>query len=509
MHHVNTVRPAFQKLMPLRVLALAALVVLLAMPGRASGQVSPPPVRRPNIVFILADDLGWRDLACFGSTFYETPNLDHLARQGMRFTNAYAACNVCSPTRASIMTGQYPARLHLTDWLPGRPDSPAQKMLRPAILQHLPKDQVTLAAALHEGGYTTGFMGKWHLGPAEFFPEKFGFDLNIAGCSFGQPPSYFSPYRIPTIADGPPGEYLTDRLGAEAAKFIHTNKDRPFFLYLAQYAVHNPQQAKNPIIDRYRAKTLASPSAAPEMKLDLGHQVRQVQNRPVYAAMIQSLDESIGQVMQALIDAGVDQNTIIIFTSDNGGLSTSEGLPTSNVPLRMGKGWNYEGGIREPLIIRWPGVAKAGAVCDHPMISTDYYPTLLDAAALPARPKQHLDGVSIVPLLKGNTIPDRPLFWHYPHYSNQGGGPSGAIRVGQYKLIETYEDNRAELYDLSADPGETHDLSPEMPERAAGILGRLHDWLKSVNAQMPTPNPNYAGPTPGPQTSTQTLLLDD
>ena len=451
--------------------------------------------RRPNIVFILADDYGWRDLGCYGSTFYETPNLDALATGGMRFTNAYAACNVCSPTRASILTGKYPARLHLTDWLPGRPDMPSQKLNRPVILQHLPLEEFTLAEALKEGGYATGFIGKWHLGGPAFYPEKQGFDVNLGGCELGHPPSYFSPYKIPTLPDGPRGEYLTDRLTDEAVKFIGDHKDKPFLLYLAHYAVHNPQQGKAAIVKKYADKAALLPPIADEFALDSGCRVRVVQDKPVYAAMIDSLDQSVGRVLQTLRDLGLEQNTIVIFTSDNGGLSTAEGTPTSNLPLRMGKGWNYEGGIREPLIIRWPGVTKPGSVCDAPMISTDYYPTLLEVAGLPPRPSQHLDGVNIVPLLRGQPMPDRPLFWHYPHYSNQGSGPCGAVRLGNFKLIEWYENDRVELYDLSKDVGEKTDLCTTMPDKAAELRQKLHDWRTSVAAQMPTPNPNYVPPS--------------
>ena len=446
---------------------------------------------RPNIVFILADDYGWRDLSCYGSGFYQTPNLDALAAQGMRFTNAYAACNVCSPTRASIMTGKYPARLHLTDWLPGRPDMPTQKLNRPQILQHLPLEETTIAQAFKEAGYATGFIGKWHLGGPNFYPDKQGFEVNIAGCQLGSPPSYFSPYKIPTLLDGPEGEYLTDRLTDEAVQFIGDHKDKPFFLYLAHYAVHNPQQAKANLLETWADLVSALPADEPEFAMDWGRKVRQVQNRPVYAAMIQSLDESVGRITKTLADLSLEKNTIVVFTSDNGGLSTAEGTPTSNLPLRMGKGWNYEGGIREPLIVRWSGMIKPASVCSAPMISTDYYPTLLEAAGLPMRLMQHIDGVSILPLLKGDHLRERPVFWHYPHYSNQGGPPSGAVRLGNFKLIEFYEDDHVELYDLSHDISEKKDLADTMPEKAKALREMLHDWRKDVDAQMPTPNPDF------------------
>ena len=310
-----------------------------------------------------------------------------------------------------------------------------------------------------------GSIGKWHLGSSDYYPDKQGFDVNIGGCEKGHPPSYFSPYKIPTLPNGPKDEYLTDRLTDEAVKFIDQHKAKPFFLYLAHYAVHNPQQAKPEMVKKYQAKADALP-AGEEFAVDLQHRVRQRQDRPIYGAMIESLDQSIGRIMKKLSDAGLDENTIVIFTSDNGGLSTAEGMPTSNLPLRMGKGWNYEGGIREPLIVRWPGVTPAGSTCHEPMISTDYYPTLLEAVGLPPRPAQHRDGVSIVPLLKGTPMPQRPIFWHYPHYSNQGGGPGGAIRLGDFKLIESYEDDHVELYNLKDDLSEKSDLASKLPDKA-------------------------------------------
>jgi arylsulfatase A-like enzyme len=392
------------------------------------------------------------------------------------------------------MTGKYPARLHLTDWLPGRPDLPSQKLRRPPIQDHLPLDEVTLASALHEAGYTTAFIGKWHLGGKAFYPEHFGFDANIGGCELGHPPSYFSPYKNPTLPDGPKGEYLTDRLTDEAIKFIdraQQTPDKPFLLYLCHYAVHNPQQAKAEAIARYKAKAATHPPAGPEFVTDLGRQVRVVQDQPVYAAMVESLDESVGRIIKALADRGLDRNTVVIFTSDNGGLSTAEGTPTSNDPLRGGKGWPYEGGVREPLIVKWPGMTKPGSVCAAPMISTDYYPTFLEMAGLPLRPAQHLDGVSIVPLLKGEAMLERPIYWHYPHYSNQGGSPCGTIRQGDFKLIEWYEDDRAELFNIHDDIGEKHDLSQQSPEKAAELRKQLKTWREAVKADMPTPNPDY------------------
>lgn len=466
------------------------LLLLSLSPFLPNGEAAE--ARRPNLVFILADDLGGHDLGCYGSTFYETPNLDKFAAQGMRFTHAYAACNVCSPTRASLLTGKYPARLHLTDWLPGRPNRPDQKLNRPIIIDHLPLAEVTFAEAMKDAGYAAGFLGKWHLGGEPYSPDKQGFDLNLGGGALGHPPSYFSPYKIPTLSDGPKGEYLTDRLTEEALKFIEQKKDQPFLLYFSHYAVHNPQQAKPELVAKFQAKLEAMPaSAEPEFISDHGRQVRTRQDKPVYAAMVASLDESVGRVMAKLAELGLEKNTIVVFFSDNGGLSTAEGTPTANRPLRLGKGWNYEGGIREPLLVKWPGVTKPGSVCASPVIATDFYPTFLEMCALPARPQQHVDGVSLAPLLRGGTLPERALFWHYPHYSNQGGPPGGAVRLGDFKLIEHFEEMRTELYNLQDDIGEQTDLAAKFPAKAAAMRDQLHAWRAKVGAQMPSPNPAY------------------
>lgn len=456
---------------------------------------------KPNIIFILADDLGWADLGCYGSTFHETPNLDRLASQGLRFTAAYAACSVCSPTRASIMTGKYPARLHLTDWLPGQSPRPNQKLKRPEFQKFLPLEEVTIAEALKAGGYKTALIGKWHLGDdEEYYPEHQGFDLNIAGSGHGHPPSYFSPYKLPNLTDGPKGEYLNDRLTDEAVKFIEQSKSGPFFLYLPHYAVHTPLQAKADAVEKYKVKAAQLPSSRITFAVELKNMVRQTQDVPVYAAMIESLDENVGRILNKLTELGLDQNTVVIFTSDNGGFATGKGSPACNLPLRMGKGWPYEGGIREPLIVRWPGVTKPGSVAGAPVISTDYYSTLLQIAGLPLRPEQHLDGQSILPILQGGAVPERPLFWHYPHYGSQGGAPNGAVRLGDFKLIEWYEDMRVELYNLKDDIGERNNLAAAIPAKADELRKLLHDWRDVVKAQMPEPNPKYK---PGATDDTQ------
>jgi arylsulfatase A len=458
-------------------LSVAILTLVSAQPALAKDARQP----KLNFVFILIDDMGWKDVGCNGSTFYKTPNIDHLAAQGMRFTNGYAACPVCSPTRASIMTGKYPARLHLTDWLPGRTDRPSQKLLRPQFRQYLPLEEVTIAKALKPLGYASASIGKWHLGGKPYYPEQHGFDLNVGGTERGSPPSYFFPYKnpnfsIPTLPGGREGEYLTDRLTEEAEKFIDQNKDKPFFLYLAHYAVHIPLQAKKDMISKSQAK--AKPGDE--------------QNNPIYAAMVESVDESVGRVMRKLDDLGIADRTVIFFTSDNGGLSVKEGPntpSTSNAPLRAGKGYLYEGGIREPLIVRWPGTAKAGSVCNVPVSSVDFSPTILEMAGLPV---QQIDGVSLISLLKqAGGLKRDALYWHYPHYSNQGGKPGGAILKGDYKLIEFYEDGKLELYNLKDDIGEKTDLASKIPQKAKEMRDMLNEWRKAVDAQMPTPNPDY------------------
>jgi arylsulfatase A-like enzyme len=454
--------------------------------------------RRPNFVFFLADDMGWRDAGCYGSTFYETPNIDRLAKQGMRFADAYAACPVCSPTRASIMTGKYPARLGTTDYFGApQPDTVSRhwtrnKPLLPApYLDHLPLEEATVAKALRQGGYSTYFAGKWHLGGRGYWPEDQGFDINIGGWAAGMPSSYFSPYKNPKLPDGPKGEHLDDRLAAESIKFLQHVGREPFLLYHAFYSVHIPLQAKQDLIGKYEAKREQVTNEGPLFRPEGDRQARQVQEHAVYAAMIETMDRSVGRILDALDRLGLADSTVVFFMSDNGGLSTAEGAPTSNLPLRAGKGWLYEGGIREPMIVKWPGVTRAGSTSNTPVISTDFYPTMLEMAGLPAKPEQHVDGVSLVPLLRqtGSTVA-RAIYWHYPHYGNQGGSPGSAVRIGDWKLIEFFEDHRLELYNLKNDLGEQHNLAVEQGKRAAGLHEKLKAWRAAVGARMPSPNPN-------------------
>jgi len=452
--------------------------------------------KKLNFVFILIDDMGWVDAACYGSTFYETPNIDRLAAEGMRFTDAYAACPVCSPTRASILTGKYPARVNITDWIPGRQFKGArndEKLIGPRFNLQMALKDTTIAEAFKQAGYNTAFIGKWHLGDEMYYPQYQGFDINIAGTSYGWPAGgYFSPYKNPMIEDGPKGEYLTDRLTDDALEFIEAKKDEPFLLYLSHYAVHTPLQSKKQLTEKYETKAAQLPKIEPRFVPEGKKQNRQVQDHAVYAGMIQSTDESVGRIMDKLIELGLADNTVIIFMSDNGGLSTAEGSPTSNLPLRAGKGWLYEGGIREPMIIKWPGVTKSGSICSEAVTSTDFYPTMLEMASLPLLPNQHLDGLSLVPLLTNTgTLNRDAVYWHYPHYSNQGGTPGSAIRAGDYKLIEFYEDNHVELYNLKDDIGEKNNLADKMPQKAQDLRKMLHNWKKQVNARMPESNSGY------------------
>ncbi|MEN9573119.1 MAG: hypothetical protein RL514_974 [Verrucomicrobiota bacterium] len=476
---------------------------------------------KPNFIFILIDDLGRNDLGCYGSKFYRTPNLDRMATQGMKFTDAYSACPVCSPTRASIMTGKYPARLHLTDWLPGRGDLPAQRLARPVINQQLPLAEVTIAERLKAAGYVTAHVGKWHLGGEGFEPQKQGFDINIAGDHTGTPMSYFAPFggkgkdgkqvSMRGLEEAPAGEYLTDRLTNEAEKIIMANKDKPFFLYFAHYAVHTPLRAKADIIAKY-----------PQVAGKAGQQTN-----AIYAAMVESMDDSIGRILKQLDDLKLADNTYVFFTSDNGGLATLEGPGTPatiNSPLREGKGYLYEGGIRVPLLVRGPGI-KPGSTATNAMSSVDYFPTMLELAGLPlgvpavagsasvakspapaeAGTPNVIDGVSLAPLLKdtGTNAP-RPLFWHYPHYSNQGGKPGGAIRDGDFKLIEFYETGRVELFDLKS--GENRNLAedPAHTARVKAMVSKLDTWRIKTGAQMMLPNPAYR---PSPQAADGTITM--
>jgi len=456
----------------LRAVLLFTVVCQLAGLARAQAAAYRP----PNIILILVDDLGWADLGCYGSTFHETPNIDRLAREGVRFTQAYSACTVCSPTRASLLTGKSPARLHITDWIPGH-KRPEAKLRVPDWTQHLATNEWNLAKALKSAGYATISIGKWHLGGPKFYPEQQGFDANIGGTDRGQPPSYVSPYKIQTLPDGPPGEFLTDREAAEACRFIEANRARPFFIYLPHYAVHQPIAGKPGVVAKYRAK--AKPDAP--------------QRNATYAALLESVDDALGRIRSKLDELKLSDRTVLIFTSDNGGLILGgKNAPTSNAPLRSGKGSPYEGGVRVPLLIHWPNRAKAGAICEAPVMSIDLFPTLLEIAGA-KRPLDHpSDGRSLVPLVSGAAALEREaLYWHYPHYHPGGATPYGAIRQGDFKLIEFFEDGRLELFNLKRDPGEQQELAADHPEVAQRLQNQLAAWRKEIGAQMPVANPHY------------------
>jgi arylsulfatase A-like enzyme len=450
---------------------------------------------RPNVVLIVADDLGGTDLSCYGSKFHRTPNLDRFATQGKRFTQAYSASPVCSPTRSALMTGKHPARLHLTDWLPGLGNQSSQKWQQPTIRQALPLEEITLAERFKSAGYSTGIIGKWHLGGEGFEPSKQGFDFNIAGDETGTPLSYIAPFRkglktMPGLKDAPEGQYLTDRLAIEAERFIEHHQNKPFFLYLPHYAPHIPMTAKAETVAKY-PKWDGTPHGR--------------QENPIYAAMLESLDDAVGKVLGALDKAGLAEKTIVIFTSDNGGLAIKAGPntpPTTNAPLREGKGWVYEGGIRVPLIVRWPGPIAPG-VETTPVWAADLPVTIAGLCGLPAG--SGLDGVNLASLLKENKpLEPRALYWHYPHYHNALSWPGGAIRDGDWKLVESYDTGRLELFNLAQDPGESTNLTDREPARVKELASKLADWRSSVGAQMLTPNPHYS---PNPQASNGSITL--
>jgi arylsulfatase A-like enzyme len=479
-------------------LVVLAVLSICAMPCTADTTSVDKPL---NFVFFLVDDLGYMDVGANNpDCFYDTPNVDRLADSGMRFTNGYAACPVCSPTRLSIMTGKYPSRTDATNWFAGRR---AERFAPAPLHDRMDLEETTLAEALKENGYATFFAGKWHLGPTEeFWPEHQGFDVNKGGWKMGGPygpGKYFVPYGNPRLDDGPKGEHLPDRLASEACRFIEQHKEGPFLTYVSFYSVHTPLVAREDLKKKYQARAekrglLDKPQFAAEEQNFLtsrARQVRIVQSHAIYGGMIEAMDLAVGKVLDQLDKLGLAENTAVMFMSDNGGLSTSEGSPTSNLPLRGGKGWLFEGGIREPYIVRWPGVTKPKSTCDVPVTSTDFYPTMLAMAGLPSKPDQHKDGQSLVPLLEGGEQIDREaLYWAYPHYGNQGGFPGGAIRMGDWKLLERYEDGRVHLYNLAEDIGERNDVADQNPERVKAMREKLHAWYQEVDAKFLQPKKN-------------------
>ncbi|WP_442507452.1 sulfatase [Novipirellula sp. SH528] len=468
-------------------LAFLAIVLGLSLVVSASADAQTAAVKanshQPNFVFLLVDDLGWGDFGCYGAEFYETPNIDKLASQGMLFRNAYAACTVCSPSRAAILSGCYPARLHLTDWIAGH-NHPYAKLSVPDWNMRIEHDRVLMPEALKAAGYSTAFFGKWHLMPIgqadfeEHYPTDHGFDLNVGGREWGQPKGrgkYFSPFDMPNLDDGQPGDFLTNKLTDAAVDFLDTtNRDQPFLLYFSYYTLHGPIMAPPELVEKYKQKAKSFANIKNEFL------------NPARAGMVESLDDSVGRLMAKLDEMGIADNTVVVLTGDNGGDNDA-----TTGGLRDFKGFSHEGGTREPLVVKWPGKSKPGSTSDAMVIGTDFYPTFLDIAGLKQRPDQHQDGVSMVPLLTGTAdhLERDTLFWHYPHYHRTK--PYGAIRHGDWKLIEFFENGELELFDLKTDPYETNNLAKTQPEKADQLLQKLKAWRESVDAQMMSENPKY------------------
>lgn len=486
---------------------LTGIIICLFF-SSAAGQKN---TNKPNVLIILADDLGWADLSCYGSSFYETPHLDQLAKEGARFTQFYAASPVCSPTRASVLTGKYPNKTGITDWITGRQAGgkakPYEKLIGPETAYQLQVKEKTIAQYALQNGYRTFFAGKWHLGETENdWPESFGFQTNKGGWSKGSPTGrindstggFFVPYKNPRLSDGPQGEYLTDRLTNECLQFLDQQQEQPFFLFYSLYAVHNPLQAPDSLIKKYRAKQQALGLTSSQrftkdeswMQNEIEWKQRIVQDHPVYAAMIENMDLNIGKILAKLEHLGLDKNTLIIFTSDNGGLSTAEGSPTSNNPLRAGKGWLYEGGIRVPFIMRWKGKIPEKQEIDQPAISNDIYPTIASLMNPKYQIEPTIDGLNLLQSILSKKS-DRTLFWHYPHYSNQGGKPGSAIRKGHYKMIYDYETESMQLFDLAKDPSEQNNIVDQEKKRATQMKTELFRWMEETKSNLPVKNPQY------------------
>ncbi len=455
-------------------------------------------VQTPNVLFILADDLGYHDLSSMGSEYYETPHMDRIAEEGMVFEEGYANSRVCSPSRASIMSGKFTARHGITDWIGARTGTEWRKQGRFNKLlpsengNHLPHEYFTLPEALKEQGYKTFFAGKWHLGDEGSWPEDHGFDINKGGWDKGWPSGgFYAPWENPNLENGPDGESLTIRLANETADFIKDHKDVPFFAFLSFYAVHGPIQTTKEKWTKYRNK--AEELGIAEIGFKMGHflPIRQVQDNPVYGGLVETMDDAVGIVLNTLQELGLDKNTIVIFTSDNGGVSAGDAFATSNLSLRGGKGYHYEGGIREPYFIKVPWLDIAGKKSSVPVTGADFYPTILELVRADLKPEEHSDGISLVPLLTGGSIPERPLIWHYPHYGNQGGQPSSIIRQGEWKLIHYYEDGREELYNLEKDLEETTDVAANNLELVNHLSGHLFAYLDNVGALFPKKDPMY------------------
>lgn len=474
-------------------------LVCILIFASCTGQPDRP--ESPNVLFIIADDFGAHDLSSMGSEFYETPNLDRLASESVVFTRGYAAARVCSPSRASIMSGKSPARHGITDWIgaPAGEDWRKQgrytNLLPPDYRRSLPHEYTILPEALKEAGYKTFFAGKWHLGSEGSYPEDHGFDENQGGFEAGGPYTggFFSPFNNPKMEDHPDevGISLPEKLARETSAFIEENREQPFFAFLSFYAVHAPIQTTQSYWKKYRDKAEAMGVAENGFEMGYYLPIRQVQDNPVYAGLIEHMDDAIGTVLQKLEEAGLEDETIVIYTSDHGGVAAGDDYATSNKPLRGGKGMQFEGGLRVPYFIKVPWLNRAGQTIDIPVTGTDFYPTILDLVGEELRPLEHADGVSLKPLMEGKSIDERYLYWHYPHYGNQGGRPSSIIRDQKWKLVRYHADSTEVLYDLQNDPQELFDLTSENRNVAARLSRALSDYLESMNVSYPTPDPLY------------------
>ena len=450
-------------------------------------------IQKPNILFILVDDLGYHDLGITGSNFYETPHVDNFAKESMVFTQGYAASRVCSPSRASIMTGKFTARHGITDWIGAKTGTNWRnrkrydKLLPANYVQNLPKEDITIAETLKSNGYKTFFAGKWHLGNKGSYPEDHGFEINKGGFHRGGPAGgFFAPWNNPKLKNKKKGENLTIRLAEETSKFIEENKDSTFFAFLSFYAVHAPIQTTKNKWKKYRDKATKQGIAKSAYKMERVLPIRQIQDNPIYGGLVETMDDAVGIVLKALKDNGLDKNTIVIFTSDNGGVASGDNYSTSNLPLRGGKGYQWEGGIREPFFIKVPWLKTKELASDFPVIHTDFYPTLLDLAGVPLQPEQHIDGISLKPILEGKHINlERPLYWHYPHYGNQGGEPSSIIQQNGWKLIHYWEDNREELFKLPSTEKDELNVITKHPKIAQKLSNQLRSWLHEVGAKYP------------------------
>ena len=476
--------------MTLKTNLLLALAFLFSVPAFTQAAENE---QRPNIVFILADDLGWADLGCYGSDLHETPNLDQLAKQGVRFNQAYSASPVCTPTRVSILTGKHPARLHMTIWREAALNRGNRILLEPICLDSLPPEETTVAEILKDAGYYNVHIGKWHAGRADGYPQAHGFHRNIGGTLWGAPQTFWYPYNgdsyfrdwryVPDLEPGEAGDYLTDTLTDKAIEVMEdqATTEQPFFINLWYHSVHTPIEGKPELVEHYKNKITDD----------------HVQRNPYYAAMVHSLDENVGRVLAKINELGIADNTLVVFSSDNGGFIKNdkhhpELQVANNTPLRSGKGSSYEGGVRVPLIVRGPDIAK-GKESDAQVISCDLFHTLLDVALVDTLPEGPTDGLSLASILKNpkktHTLDREALFFHYPHYYHNTG-PVSAMRKGDWKLLEYYEDSRVELYNLKKDIGEVTNLASAMPDIAAQLRSQLHDWRAKVGALDPEPNPN-------------------